>query len=182
MPGYQVNLIDLDFPLQRHGRGLDHQTVAQLIRHGLHIGPAELQLPGDLPVGEVQAHDVKAQHPHAQRLVMAGQHRAGEVVEAPRTLLAAVALPAGLRLVTAVAGHRRACAEGAPDTLGPAMLAHQGEAFGIVDQGREIDQVGSSHKGEASSRGRVRVSLPIPAPIPEGQSPNPSQPHHPGIR
>src|ERR1700749_1390122 len=84
-PGAPVNLIELDFPLQRHGRGLDHQTVSQLIRHGLHIGPAELQLPGDLPVGEVQAHEVKAQYPHAQRLVMAGQHRAGEVVKASRT-------------------------------------------------------------------------------------------------
>jgi hypothetical protein len=103
--------------------------VAQLICHGLHIGHAELQLSGDLPVGEVQAHEVKAQHPHAERLVMAGQHRAGEVVEASSTLLAAGALPARLRLVMAVADHRRACAQGAPDTLGPAMLAHQGEAL-----------------------------------------------------
>ena len=158
VPSHHVNLIDLDFPLQRHGRGLDHQTVAQLIRHGLRIGPAELQLPGDLPVGEVQAHEVKAQYPHAQRLVMAGQHRAGEVVEAPSTRLAAVALPAGLRLVTAVADHCRACTEGALDTLGPAMLAHQGEALGVVNQGRKIDQVGSSHQGAASSRGWVRAS------------------------
>src|SRR5215472_7449825 len=89
---------------------------------------------------------------------MASQHRAGEVVEAPSTLLAAVALPAGLRLVTAVADHRRACAEGAPDTLGPAMLAHQGEALGVINQGRKIDRVESSHKGAASSHGRVRVS------------------------
>jgi hypothetical protein len=89
---------------------------------------------------------------------MAGQHRAGEVVKAPGTLFAAVALPAGLRLVTAVADHHRARAEGAPDALGPAMLAHQGEALGVINQGRKIDQVGSSHPGEASSRGWVRAS------------------------
>jgi hypothetical protein len=158
VPGHHVDLVDLDLARKLHGRRFGYQTVAQLIRHGLHIGHAELQLLGDLPVGEVQTHEVEAQHPHAQRLVMAGQHRACEIVEAPGTLLAAVALPAGLRLVITVADHRRARAEGASDTLGPAMLAHQGEALGVVHQGREIDQVGSSHQGAASSRGWVRAS------------------------
>ena len=59
MPGHHVNLIDLDLARKLHGRRFGYQTVAQLIRHGLHIGPAELQLPGDLPVGEVQAHEVE---------------------------------------------------------------------------------------------------------------------------
>src|ERR1700740_572765 len=64
--------------------------------------------------------------------------------------------------------------KGAPDTLGPAMLAHQGEALGVVDQGREIDQVGSSHPGEASSRGRVRVSYTKSCCNIRGAEPTPS--------
>ncbi len=30
---------------------------------------------------KVQAHEVEAQRPHAQRLVVPGQHRAGQVIE-----------------------------------------------------------------------------------------------------
>jgi hypothetical protein len=139
VPGHDVDLVDLNLALQPHGWSLGNQAVAQLLGHGLHLRPIEAQFLGDLPVREVQPHEVQAQHPHPQRLVMAGQHRAGEVVEAPRTRLAPIPLPVGLGLVKAVADHATAAAGRAADTLRPAMLAHQGEALGIVDQHREVD-------------------------------------------
>ena len=71
---------------------------------------------------------------------MAGQHRAGEVVEASRTRLAPIPLPVSLGLVKAVSDHATAAAGGAVHPLRPALLAHQGEALGIVDQCREVDQ------------------------------------------
>src|SRR3954467_15422546 len=38
VPGHDVDLVDLDLTLQLHGRGVGNQTVAQLLRHGLHVG------------------------------------------------------------------------------------------------------------------------------------------------
>jgi len=74
------------------------QPGAQLLRHDLRVRDGQAQLQGDLPVRKVQAHEVKAQHPHAQRLVVRGQHRVGEVVEAGRA-----------RLCTDSAGDAAAC-------------------------------------------------------------------------
>jgi hypothetical protein len=82
-----------------------------------------------------------------------GQHRAGEVVEATRTGLAPVALPVRLRVVAAVAHHGATAASRAAHALRPAMLPHQGEALGVIDQGREIDQIRCGHGGKRSFDG-----------------------------
>ena len=134
MAGHDVDLVDLDLALQPHRDSLGDQAAAELLGHGLHIRPVEAQLLGDLTGGEVQAHEVQAQHPDPQRLVVPGQHGAGEIVEAPRTGLAPVALAVRLRVVAAVTHHGAATAPGTAHALRPAPLAHQGEALGIVDQ------------------------------------------------
>ena len=152
MPGHDVDLVDLHLTLQPHGRGLGNQAAAQLLGHGVHVRPVEAQFLGDLAVREVQAHEVQAQHPDPQRLVMAGQHRAGEVVEPPRAFLAAVALPARLAVVAPVADHRGSIALGATHAFWPAVLAHEGEAFGVVHQAGQVDQAGGSIGGSHDQR------------------------------
>src|SRR5215207_5681446 len=101
--------------------GFGHEATAQMLRHGLHVGRAQAQFQGDLLVREVQAHDVEAQHPHPQRLMVPGQRRAGEVVKAPGAGLTAIALPVRLGVVTPVADHREAVTPGTAYALGPAM-------------------------------------------------------------
>src|SRR3954468_8311155 len=83
---------------------------------------------------------------------MPGQHCAGEVVEAPGAGLAAIALPMRLGAVAPVADDRIAAAAGTTHAIGPAMLAHQGEALGVVQKSREVDQIGCSHDDGGSSR------------------------------
>jgi len=73
VPGHDVDLVDLHLALQFHRRSFGNQPGAQLLRHGLHIRSIQAQFQGDLPVGKVQAHEVEAQHPHTQRLVVPGQ-------------------------------------------------------------------------------------------------------------
>jgi len=51
-----------------------------MLGHRLHVRGAKVEFPGDLPVREVQAHEVQAQNPDPQRLVVRGQDRAGLVV------------------------------------------------------------------------------------------------------
>src|SRR3954462_5566001 len=87
-----------------------------------------------------------------------GQHGAGEVVEAPGAGLTPIALPARLRVVAPVPDHRTAAAAGAAHALWPAVLAHEGEALGGVQQPREVDQVRCSHDGRSSSREPVGYS------------------------
>src|SRR5689334_25320091 len=87
-----------------------------------------------------------------------GQHRAGEVVKAPGAALAPIALPMRLGVVAPIADHRIAAAAGAAHALGPAVLAHQRETLGVVQQPREIDQVDGWHDGDGSSQEPVSYS------------------------
>src|SRR3954466_3457517 len=108
--------------------------------------------------------------------MVSGQHGAGEVVETPGARLAPVALPMRLGVVAPVADHRIAAAAGTAHALWPAVLAHKGEALGVVQQGREIDQIdgchdggGSSHEPVSYSRSRLQArppSAPRPRPDP----------------
>src|SRR4051794_21571225 len=111
----------------------------------MHVRGAETQFRGGLPVGQVQTHEVEAQHPDPQRLVVPGQHCPAEVVKARRARLAAIPLPMRLRLVMPVPDHRVAVASRATDALWPAVLAHQGEALRVVEQGCQVDWVHCGH-------------------------------------
>src|SRR4051794_28127898 len=69
-----------------------------------------------------------------------------------------IALRARLRVVAPVADYRTAVTAGAAHALWPAVLAHEGEALGVVQQPREVDQVRCSHDGRSSSREPVGYS------------------------
>src|SRR4051795_1792550 len=99
--------------------------------------------------------------------MVSGQPCPGEVVKAPGARLAAIALPMRLGVVAPVADHRIAAAAGTAHALWPAVLAHKGEALGVVQRGREIDQIdgwhdggGSSHEPVSYSRSRLQARPP----------------------
>jgi len=102
---------------------------------------------GDLAVGEIEAHEIQAQHPDAQRLMMAGEDRPGQVIETATAPFAPVALPVLLGVVNAVADDGAAGAAGAADAAGPAMLPDHLVALCVVDEGGEIDQIGRVQDG-----------------------------------
>src|SRR4051812_32211915 len=111
-----------------------------------------------------------------------GQHGPGEVVKAPGAGLAAIALPMRLGVVAPVADHRIAAAAGTAHALAPAMLAYQREALGIVQQGREIDQIDGWHDGGGSSHAPVSYSRSRLQARPSLSPAPPSGPHHPERR
>ncbi len=90
---------------------------------------------------------------------------------------APISHPTGLRVVASVPDDGAVAAHGAAHILLPAVLAHQREALGVVDQARKVDQVGCRHD-KSSSREQVSHSrscsrtrclqpnFPIPAPPP----------------
>jgi hypothetical protein len=77
--------------------------------------------------------------------------KAGEVVETGCTRLAPVSLAMQLRVVAPISDHRGTAAPGAAHPLWPAMLAHEGEALGVIHQAQDVDQVQCGHDGEISS-------------------------------
>src|SRR5215210_5877785 len=112
-----------------------------------------------------------------------GQRRAGEVVEAPSAGLAAIALPVRLRVVAPVADYPITATPGTAHALGPAKLAHQREAPGVIQQPREVDQIRCRHDHQGSLReGSSRLTAPIitsKAPCDRYPLPRPSTPRNP---
>ena len=76
-----------------------------------------------------------------KRLMMSGQNRAGQVIEARLAGLAQLALARVPGIVMAVADHVAAVAGRAPHTVRPAMLADQVVALGVIEQRGQADQV-----------------------------------------
>jgi hypothetical protein len=59
VPGCDVDLVDLHLALEPHRRRPGDQAGAELLGHELRVGLVQVQLLGDLPVREVQAHEVQ---------------------------------------------------------------------------------------------------------------------------
>src|SRR3954447_20633875 len=129
--GYDGDLIDLSGAVQPCDRCACHQTLAEMLGHGLHIRSVQTQFLRDLPVGEVQPHQVEAQNPHMQCLVMSRQHCACEIVETGMAHLAQVTLPMPLSFVVAVADDHGTVAARTAHAIWPAMLTHKLEALGL---------------------------------------------------
>src|SRR3954467_6060899 len=176
MPGDTINLIDLGSAFPLRDRRPSEQTLAKLLGHRLHVRGIQAQFLSDLPVGEVQPHQIEAQDPHAERLMMSRQHRAGQVVEPSMARLAQVALSMPLSFIMAVADDHGTVAVRAAHAIRPAMLTHKFKALGLVQQAREIDHLGYRHACAASSNNRITSSsdqirdlasaLPHPEPPP----------------
>jgi hypothetical protein len=140
VPGCDIDLVDLDFAVEDHSRGSGGKPLPQLLGHHLHVRGAKVELLGDLPVREVEAHEVQAQNPDPQRLVVPGQNGPGQVVEAAAAGRAAITLAVRLGIIPAMAGDRGALAVQTANAVGPAMLAHQLVALRVVDQRRQVHQ------------------------------------------
>src|SRR4051795_4715176 len=93
--------------------------------------------------------------------------------------ITSIALPVRLCVVVPVADHRVTATPGTAHALRPAMLAHQREAFGVVKQPREVDQVACRHNRQGSLQDGTRQSAAaiITSEAPRDRSP---APQHPG--
>src|SRR3954451_23075363 len=151
--GDDVELVELDVPAQDDVGRLGHDAVAQ--HHGLDIALA--QFLRDLTVRQVHSHEVRAQDPGRDRLMMAGQNGSRQVIEAILAGLSQVSLSAPLTIVMAVADHCCATAVEADNAIRPAELTNDFIALCLVEQGRQLDQHGSR---SVSQRERPTDQLP----------------------
>ena len=93
----------------------------------------------DLFIREIQPHEIEAEDPDPQRLVMASENRAGQIVEEFMTGLALVALSLRLGCIVPQFRDLRRVAMGTGYTLGPAQLADRLETLQVVDEVLDVD-------------------------------------------
>lgn len=141
MARHNIDLVDLDGARKLHRSDPGDETIAQARCHFVHVVLVQLKFARDLQIGKIEAHEVKAQNPQAQGLMMAGQDRAAQVIEASPTAFAPVALAVRLRIVPTVATDALAGATGAAHRIGPTMLTNELVTLAIVDESGEIDQL-----------------------------------------
>lgn len=133
MAGHDIDLVDLDLAVQNDLGEFRDQPLAQMPGHRLNVVLIQSQFPGDLSVRQVQAHEIQAQYPDPERLVMARQNCPGQIIEAFPAPVAQVALPVPLGVVTPVAHDFKAAAFGALDALRPAMPTDHLETLRVIN-------------------------------------------------
>ena len=78
---------------------LEHHALASLTCHLLRVVLIEIEFLGHVVVREVESHEIQAQYPHPQGLMMAGKDRVRHIVKASLAGLAQGALTLGLGVV-----------------------------------------------------------------------------------
>ena len=164
VPRGHVDLVALDLPLEGDlGFALD-DTATELRRHLLRIARVDRQFARNLLVRQVQAHEVEAQHPHLEWLMMTGEHGPGEVVEAAPAGLAQVAPSLALRVIVPLVRDLGRVAVGASHPVRPTEVANRLVALGVVDQRANVE-----HAPTLISS--ARRSTFQPPPIADGRTP-----------
>ena len=133
MPGDDVDLVGLDFAVQRRLRDLGDKAFAKMRRHVVDVIVVQAQLLGDLLVRQVQPHEIQTQDPDPKRLMVSGQNSTGQVIEPRPAVLAPVALPMPLGLIMAMADHRGTGTGGEANSVRPSMVPDQLIALSIKE-------------------------------------------------
>src|SRR3712207_9056877 len=77
--------------------------------------------------------------------MVSGQNSTGQVIEPCSAVLTPVPLPMSLGFIMAMADHGGAGTARAANFVRPSRVPDQLIAFGIIDQGRQIDPLQRSH-------------------------------------
>jgi len=134
MTGNHVHFVAFHRAREFDLRLLGDDAAAEYRCHFLGLGFLQVQFGGYLPVGKVQAHQIQAQHPHGQRLVMPGEHGFRQVVKGGMTFPAEVSLTLRLGFIVSVFDDVSRVAMGTFDAFGPAEMPHHLVTLGVVDQ------------------------------------------------
>jgi hypothetical protein len=133
-----INLIAVNLVTQGRVWLLDNKTLAQRTRHLRHVILMAIECLGTVVVRAVASHAIHTQNPHPQGLMMTGNARVGQLVNALLPGLAQLTLTCGLGLVAPVLCHLRAITRGTMDTVRPAQVTHGLTTFGVVAERLQV--------------------------------------------
>jgi hypothetical protein len=150
--GDNVDFVAFDCAFERWF-GLEvYNATAQESGHLMNIVLVEIKFPRDLLVREVEPHQIQAQDPLAQGLMVMREDRIGQVVKVAITSFAVIALPFTLTLMHAASPDLVGLTPDASDTVRPADLAHALVAFRIVYQVVDSEHAGSMLRSVSLSK------------------------------
>ncbi len=98
----------------------------------------------NLVVGQVQSHEVEAQDPHLQGLMMPGKDGVGSIIKAFVAVVTLIALTGGFRVIKAALDDLFGLAGWAFDAVCPAQFADGLITLNIIDQILDIDLQGGT--------------------------------------
>ena len=104
----------------------------------MNISTIKVQLFGNLVVGQIQPHEIKAQYPHFEGLVMSGKNGPGEIIEAFPALFAFIALFGGFPIIVTFFDCVYGITKRTLTYFWPTQLANGFIALYIIYQGLDI--------------------------------------------
>jgi len=139
MPCHHINFVTFHSPRELNLRFLDHDTVTKYRGDFLDlcfVPPLQYasQLLGDLPIGKVQTHEIQAQHPYGQRLMVSGEHGFGQVIEGSIAHSTEITLSVRLSFIWSIFDDFGGVAMGTLDTFRPTKAANHLVTLGVVNQ------------------------------------------------
>ena len=141
MSRHHIDFVALDLPFESDWRTPINDPLTKLLDHRLDVVAVHVEFLGDLQARQIQAHEVEANYPGAQGLVMAGEDGSGEVVKPSLTSVAEETLAMRLGVVTSIFDDGFGRAMGTGDEVGPSHLSDGLEALGVVDEIPDVDHV-----------------------------------------
>jgi hypothetical protein len=152
MSCHHIDFVAFDLSGECHLRPALDDPFPELRCHDLDVVGIQIEFLSDLFIGQVQPHEVQAEDPEPQWLMMTGKDRPGEVVELPLAALAVIALPRRLGLVATLFSDLGRGAVGAGHAVGPTEVPDGLEALGVVDEVMDVE-----HQLLVSESGRWRL-------------------------
>ena len=111
-----------------------HDPCPQLSGHLVSAVFIHTQLMSDLPVRQIQTHEIQAQQPDSQRLVLACQNRISEIIKIPTAAATHVTLTIRSSLIHPPLRHSHRLAMTATHPLRPTQLPNHRKALRIINQ------------------------------------------------
>jgi len=133
MACYDVDFVTFNFSRELEGGLSGIHSRTQGFGHVLNVVFVQVKLGCNLQVRQIEAHQVKAQYPDPQGLMVAFEDGSGKIVEVAATALAMIPLASRLGLIMSMPNNLAAAAIRAPCTVWPSDVADSFKAFGIID-------------------------------------------------
>jgi len=101
-----------------------YDSFTKLGGHLLELTAVQIQFPGDLFIGQVQSHKIEAQYPHLEELMMPGEDRARQIIEAFLTILTLITLSGRLFVIETSSDDSLGITTRTLSAYWPTQLAH----------------------------------------------------------
>src|SRR5215471_12936564 len=101
-------------------RTVFYDPATQRSRHLIRITLMERQLVGNLLIRQIKSHEIEAQDPHLQRLMVSSKNSVGQIIKTLVTVVTFIALTSGFRVIKATLNNLLRRTRGTRDAIRPA--------------------------------------------------------------